>query len=196
MSAGRQRSSSGDRRTAGSELDELLERTADGDREAFTRLYEAVSRPVMGMACTVVRDVAQAEEVAQDVLVEVWRTAGRFRAERGSAMAWVLTLAHRRAVDRVRSARAAGERERRSAVRDWERPFDEVVEEVERHLEHERVGRCLAELSRAQRECMVLAYYAGLTHREVAAALAQPVGTVKARLRSGLRLLGDCLRRP
>ncbi|WP_051794849.1 ECF RNA polymerase sigma factor SigK [Streptomyces sp. NRRL S-87] len=196
MSAGRQRSSSGDRRTAGSELDELLERTADGDREAFTRLYEVVSRPVMGMACTVVRDVAQAEEVAQDVLVEVWRTAGRFRAERGSAMAWVLTLAHRRAVDRVRSARAAGERERRSAVRDWERPFDEVVEEVERHLEHERVGRCLAELSRAQRECMVLAYYAGLTHREVAAALAQPVGTVKARLRSGLRLVGDCLRRP
>ncbi|MCB5167539.1 ECF RNA polymerase sigma factor SigK [Streptomyces bambusae] len=196
MTAGEPRSSSGDRTAAGPDLDDLLRRTAGGDRDAFTRLYEAVCRPVVGLVTAVVRDAAQAEEVAQEVLVEVWRTAGRFRSDRGSAMTWVLTLAHRRAVDRVRSARAAGERERRSAVRDWERPYDEVAEEVERHLEHERVGRCLAELSRAQRECLVLAYYAGLTHREVAAALTQPLGTVKARLRSGLRLLGECLGRP
>ncbi len=187
-STSRSRSSSG-------ALDDLLCRVAEGDRDAFNRLYEAVSRPVTGLVTTVVRDAAQSEEVVQEVLVEVWRTAGRFRPERGSAMAWVMTLAHRRAVDRVRAVRAAGERERRSAVREWERPFDEVAEEVERHLEHEQVWRCLGELSRSQRESVVLAYYGGLTYREVAAALAAPVGTVKARLRQGLRLLGECLGR-
>ncbi|MFJ7154125.1 ECF RNA polymerase sigma factor SigK [Streptomyces sp. NPDC101118] len=194
VSAGGPQPPPGDR-AAGPGLDALLCRVAGGDREAFERVYDAVSRPVTGLVTTVVRDAAQAEEVVQEVLVDVWRTAGRFRPERGSAMNWVMTLAHRRAVDRVRAARAAGERERRTAVREWQRPFDQVAEEVERHLEHEQVWRCLAELSRAQRECVVLAYYGGLTYREVAAALAEPVGTVKARLRRGLRLLGTCLGR-
>ncbi|MEW2418705.1 ECF RNA polymerase sigma factor SigK [Streptomyces sp. NPDC046866] len=174
-------------------MDEQLLRVAAGDRDAFTRVYDAVSRPVAGLVTAVVRDEAQSEEVVQEVMVEVWRTAGRFRPERGSAMTWVLTLAHRRAVDRVRSARAQGERERRSALREWERPFDEVAEAVEQHLEHEQVWRCLGALSKAQRESVVLAYYGGLTYREVAAALEEPVGTVKARLRQGLRLLGECL---
>ncbi|MEU3772439.1 ECF RNA polymerase sigma factor SigK [Streptomyces sp. NPDC032472] len=175
------------------ELDGLLCRVAEGDPDAFTRLYDAVSRPVAGLVTSVVRDAAQAEEVVQEVLVEVWRTAGRFRPDRGSAMSWVLTVAHRRAVDRVRSVRAQGERERRNAVREWLRPFDEVAEEVEQHLEHEQVWRCLGALSKAQRESVVLAYYGGLSYREVAAALEEPVGTVKARLRQGLRLLGECL---
>ncbi|MEV7417409.1 ECF RNA polymerase sigma factor SigK [Streptomyces sp. NPDC089919] len=177
-------------------MDELVCRVAAGDREAFVQVYEAVVRPVMGLATAVVKDPAQAEEVAQEVLVEVWRTAPRFRPDRGSALNWVLTLTHRRAVDRVRSAQARSDRERRAALRDWSTPYDEVAEEAGRHLDQERVRRCLGALTAPQRECLLLAYYEGLTYREVADALAQPVGTVKARLRQALRRLAECVGAP
>jgi RNA polymerase sigma-70 factor (ECF subfamily) len=178
---------------AGPDLQELLALVARGDQRAFSRLYDAVCGPVLGLIRAVLRDPAQSEEVTQEVLIEVWRTAVRYQPSRGSAMTWILTLAHRRAVDRVRSARAATDRERRAALLDQGRAYDEVTEEVEARLEREQVRRCLQGLTELQRQSVTLAYYRGLTYREVAELLAVPLGTVKTRLRDGLIRLRDCL---
>lgn len=175
------------------EADELLTLVARGDQQAFEELYQLVSGPVYGLVRRVVRDTAQSEEVAQEVLLEVWRTAPRFDPGRGSALAWVLTLAHRRAVDRVRSARAAGERELREARRLDVPAFDQVTEEVEAGLEREWVRRCLDRLTELQRQSVTLAYYDGYTYREVAERLSLPLGTVKTRMRDGLLRMRQCL---
>ncbi|GAB3679525.1 sigma-70 family RNA polymerase sigma factor [Streptomyces sparsus] len=180
---------------AGSEpdLQELMGQVARGDADAFAVVYDRVSGPVLGLVRSVLRDPAQAEEVAQEVLVEVWRLAAHFQPDRGSVMGWVMTLAHRRAVDRVRSAQAATDREHRAALLDRTPAFDEVTEQVESQLEREQVRRCLRTLTELQRQSVTLAYYRGLTYREVAELLAIPLGTVKTRLRDGLIRLRDCL---
>ncbi|MFR0354745.1 sigma-70 family RNA polymerase sigma factor [Streptomyces sediminimaris] len=175
------------------DLEELLRGVALGDHDAFAALYDAVAGPVLGVVRAVVRDAAQSEEVAQDALVEVWRTAPRFRPERGSAVNWVLTLAHQRAVDRVRWAQASAAREQRAARLDRSPDYDHVTEQVEARLEREQVRRCLRTLTDVQRQSVTLAYYGGLTHREIAENLALPLGTVKTRLRDGLIRLRDCL---
>ncbi|MFF7338442.1 sigma-70 family RNA polymerase sigma factor [Streptomyces sp. NPDC008163] len=179
--------------SAGPDLQELMGRVARGDQDAFAQVYDAVSGPVLGLVRGVLRDPAQSEEVAQEVLVEVWRTASRFQAARGSAMNWVLTLAHRRAVDRVRSAQASAAREHKAALLERTPAFDEVTEQVETRLEREQVRRCMRTLSELQRESVTLAYYRGLTYREVAELLAVPLGTIKTRLRDGLIRMRDCL---
>jgi RNA polymerase sigma-70 factor (ECF subfamily) len=126
-------------------------------------------------------------------MVELWRTAARYSPERGSAMTWVMTLAHRRAVDRVRSAQSSADRETRVVNREVARPFDEVAEQVTMRLEHEQVRRCLSTLTELQRESITLAYYGGRTYREVGELLDTPLGTIKTRLRDGLIRLRDCL---
>ncbi|MGW0816570.1 ECF RNA polymerase sigma factor SigK [Streptomyces viridiviolaceus] len=176
-----------------SRLDQLLTRAATGDEQAFAGIYDALAQTVMGLACRVLRDKAQAEEVTQDVMVEVWRTADRFHPERGAARTWVLTLAHRRAVDRVRSTAAGRARELRAALLEQERPFDTVAEEVEVREEQRVVFHCLAQLARELRLPLVLAYYEGLTYAEVSEALSTPAGTIKSRIRQGLQRLHDCL---
>ncbi|ELP69188.1 sigma-70 family RNA polymerase sigma factor [Streptomyces turgidiscabies] len=179
--------------STGPDLQELVSRVALGDEEAFSGVFDAVSGGVLGVVRAVVRDQAQSEEVAQEVLVEVWRTAPRYRPERGTAMNWILTLAHRRAVDRVRSVEAAALRDHKAALLERVPEYDEVVEHVEARLEREQVRRCLRTLTEIQRQAVTLAYYRGLTYREVAEALAVPLGTVKTRLRDGLIRLRDCL---
>lgn len=174
-------------------LGELLARVARGDQEAFSRLYDAVAGPVLGLVRRVLRDPAQCEEVAQEVMVDLWRTAARFQPEKGSAMAWVMTLAHRRAVDRVRASQAAADREERAASRAGTTAYDEVAEQVEARLEREQVRRCLRNLTELQRQAVTMAYYRGCTYREVAELLDVPLGTVKTRLRDGLIRLRDCL---
>ncbi|MEU9602427.1 ECF RNA polymerase sigma factor SigK [Streptomyces sp. NPDC048109] len=174
-------------------MDELLVRAADGDEQAFGALYDALAPPVMGLVCRVLRDVAQAEEVMQDVMLEVWRTAGRFCPERGAARNRVLTLAHHRAVDRVRSVAAGRTRELRAGAGEQDRPFDVVAEEAEEHEEHRAVFRCLSQMPEHLRLPLVLAYYEGLTYTEVADSLAAPAGTVKSRMRQGLRRLRTCM---
>jgi len=177
----------------GATPDELLLLVGRGDHEAFALLYHRIAGSVLGTIRRVLRDPAQSEEVAQEVLVEVWRTATRFRPERGSAMAWIMTMAHRRAIDRVRSAQASTDREMRLAGSSTERPYDEVAEQVEVRLEQEQVRRCLSSLTDLQRESVQLAYYQGYTYSEVAQLLEAPLGTVKTRLRDGLIRLRDCL---
>ncbi|GII03366.1 ECF RNA polymerase sigma factor SigK [Planobispora takensis] len=174
-------------------LEELLERVARGDRTAFERVYEQVAGPVYGVVLRVLRDPAQSEEVAQEVLVEVWRGAARFESSRGSAMSWVMTIAHRRAVDRVRSAQAGTDRETRAARLEVHRPYDEVAESVQTRLERERLRRCLDGLTELQRESVTFAYYGGYSYREVAELLKVPLATVKTRMRDGLIRMRDCL---
>ena len=173
------------------ELGALLARVARGDQEAYAAVYDRTAGPVLGVVRAVVRDPAQSEEVVQEVLLDVWRSASRFDAEMGSASAWVMTLAHRRAVDRVRSEQKAAERDRR--VPSSATAYDEVAEAVEARLDRERVRRCLASLTELQRESVTLAYYGGYTYREVAELLGVAIGTVKTRMRDGLIRLRDCL---
>jgi RNA polymerase sigma-70 factor (ECF subfamily) len=175
------------------DADELLGRVADGDEAAFAALYDAMVGRVLGLTRRVLRDPAQAEEVTQEVLVEVWRTAGRFDRARGSASAWILTMAHRRAVDRVRAEQARTDRTTRAAAGQGQTPYDEVVEDVTARLEREQVRRCLDVLTDLQREAVTLAYYGGHTYREVAERLEAPLPTVKTRMRDGLIRMRDCL---
>ena len=169
----------------------LISLVARGDAAAFDTVYDQVTASVFGLVSRVIRDPAQSEEVTQDVLLELWRNAAAFDAERGSAIAWVMTMAHRRAVDRVRSVQRESERQRRAAT--TEIPFDEVAEAVESSLERERVRRCLGSLTDLQRESVTLAYYGGYTYGQVAGLLGVPAGTVKTRMRDALIRLRDCL---
>jgi RNA polymerase sigma-70 factor, ECF subfamily len=172
-------------------LDVQLGLVARGDTAAFDAVYEQLAPSVLGIVRRVIRDPSQSEEVTQDVLLEIWRNASKFDAERGSATAWVMTLAHRRAVDRVRSVQKESERERRVATSDI--PYDEVAEAVELNFERERVRRCLGSLTELQRESVTLAYYGGYTYGQVAGLLGVPTGTIKTRMRDALIRLRDCL---
>ena len=173
------------------QLSALLGRVARGDQDAYAAVYDRTAGQVLGLVLSIVRDPAQSEEVTQEVLLDVWRSASRFDAELGSAAAWVMTLAHRRAVDRVRSEQKAAEREMRVASAAV--AYDEVAEAVEARLDRERVRRCLGSLTELQRESVTLAYYGGYTYREVAGLLGVAIGTVKTRMRDGLIRLRDCL---
>jgi len=173
------------------ELDDLLVRVGRGDQAAFELLYDRLAAPAYGVIRKVVRDPDQTEEVAQEVLLEVWRCAARFDPALGSAATWAMTIAHRRAIDRVRSTVAAAEREQKTA--DFRVPADDVAEAVEASLDRERVRRCLGGLTEAQRESITLAYYGGHSYPEVAALLGTALGTIKTRIRDGLIRMRDCL---
>lgn len=173
--------------------EQLLVEVAKGDERAFEQLYEVVAAPLFGLIKRIVRDTAQSEEVAQEVLVEVWRTATRYHADRGSALNWILTLSHRRAVDRLRSAQSGKDREARVGAGEYHRPFDEVTDTVTARWEQRQLKRCLSTLTELQHESVVLTYYRGYTHRQAAGLLDAPLGTVKTRLRDGLIRLRDCL---
>jgi RNA polymerase sigma-70 factor (ECF subfamily) len=174
-------------------VDQLLVAVARGDHASFEALYDRTASKVFGLVRRVVRDAAQAEEVAQEVFLEVWRSAPAYDASRGRGETWVLTIAHRRAVDRVRSAQAATDRDLRAARREVERDYDVVSETVEARLESEAVREALGSLTALQRQAVQLAYYGGYTHSEIAVVLGVPLGTVKTRIRDGLIRLRDAM---
>jgi RNA polymerase sigma-70 factor (ECF subfamily) len=167
--------------------DELLQRAAGGDEAAFAELYDRLAPSVFGMARRIIRNAAQAEDVTQEVMVEVWRTASRFDPVQGSAQTWVVTLAHRRAVDRVRSEESQRQRtERLAEVSAGPGISDPVADDVVDDFDRARVRSALAGLSALQRESVELAFYGGNTHTEISSMLGLPLGTVKTRIRDGL----------
>ena len=170
-----------------------LHRSALGDQAAFAELYDDTAARVHGLVLRVVRDPAQAEEVTQEVFLEIWRTSSRFDADRGSAISWMLTIAHRRAVDRVRSAEAATRRDAAHHDRSQDVEHDTTVEAVTAALDAKRVRQAMTSLTDAQRDAIELAYFGGYTHTELAAMLDLPLGTAKTRIRDGLIRLRDAM---
>lgn len=173
--------------------EDLMARVARGDDSAFALLYDRLVSGVFGLVRRVLRDHAQSEEVTQEVMLELWKTATRFDPTRAGVTTWAMTLAHRRAVDRVRSEQASTNRDSKVGQRDIPVSYDEVVEEVTARLDQERVRRCLDTLTTLQRESVDLAYYSGYTYREVSELLTVPLPTVKTRMRDGLIRLRDCI---
>ena len=167
----------------------LLVQVAQGDQTAFARMYDLLSPRVFGLILRVLVDRSQSEEVLQEVFLEVWQSADRFAPNRGQGRSWILTIAHRRAVDRVRSAQASTDRDVRAGYRDLEVPHDGVAEQVELRIEGERVAAALSRLTDAQREALTLAYYGGYSQSEIAALVGAPLGTIKTRMRDGLSRL-------
>ena len=172
--------------------DQLLRLVAVGDQQAFELLYRQLARPAYGVIRRVLRDPAQSEEVTQEVMLEVWRTATRFDPAMSGAATWVLTIAHRRAVDRVRTEVAAAEREQKTAWADLG-PGDEVADLVETNLDRDRVRRCLGDLTEVQRQSITLAYYGGYTYRQVSMLVDATLAAIKSRIRDGLSRMRDCL---
>jgi RNA polymerase sigma-70 factor (ECF subfamily) len=177
----------------GGDASALMARVADGDEPAFAELYDELAPTVYGIVRRVVRDPAQSEEVTQEVFLEVWDRAARYDAARGGVRSWAVTIAHRRAVDRVRSEQALRDRQLRDAAvpaGEPDSPPDAVIDSFDR----ERARQALAELSAPQRQALELAFFDGLTHVEIAEQLGVALGTVKTRIRDGLirvrRLMG------
>lgn len=175
------------------QLGALLGQIADGDRTAFADFYRLTSRRVFGMARRVLVDLELSEDATQEVFLQVWQNAASFNAAAGSPLAWLMTIAHRRAVDKVRSVQAATDREARYGAGSQEIDHDSVSDDVGSRLEAEAVVRCLETLTETQQESVRLAYYGGLSYREVAEKLGSALPTIKSRIRDGLIRLKTCL---
>ncbi|WP_241980007.1 sigma-70 family RNA polymerase sigma factor [Cryobacterium glaciale] len=171
--------------------EELLGRVAHGDQSAFGELYDQIAPRVLGLVKRLLIDHAQSEEVTQEIFLEIWQSASRYEPTRGGASTWILTMAHRRAVDRIRSSQAGRDRDTKIGIRDLAVAYDHVAESVEVRIEHERVEKAMTRLTQLQRQAVSLAYYGGFSHSEVADMLHIPLGTVKTRLRDGLIRLRD-----
>ncbi len=173
------------------DIDSLLGGVARGDSAAFESLYDELSSAVFGLARRVVRDPARAEDVTQEVFLEVWRKAARFDSDRGKARTWVMTIAHRRAVDAVRRSESQRRQDHHGAPDEVEhdQPGDALIQTEE----HGAVRGCLETLTELQLESVRLAYFNGYTYNEVAVLLDKPLPTVKTRMRDGLIRLRDCL---
>lgn len=175
--------------TARDHAGELLARTADGDQSAFAQLYDMLSSRVFGLILRVLVNRAQSEEVLQEVFLEIWQSASAFAPNRGQGRTWVMTIAHRRAVDRVRSAQAGADRDVRAGLRELSTSQAGVEEQVELRIESRRVARALDALPDPQREALTLAYFGGYSQSEIAALVGSPLGTIKTRMRDGLSRL-------
>jgi len=168
---------------------DLIQRVATGDRSAFAELYDSLSARAFGLILRVLVDRSQSEEVLQEVFLEVWQSADRFTPKRGQGRSWVLTIAHRRAVDRVRSSQSSVDRDVRAGFRDMDVAYDNVSEKVEMKIEGQRVVDALAALPDAQKEALTLAYFGGYSQSEIATLVGTPLGTIKTRMRDGLSRL-------
>ena len=173
------------------DIDVLLGRVARGDAQAFSALYDELSPAVFGLARRVVRDPVHAEDVTQEVFLDVWRQATRFDSSRGKGRTWILTITHRRAVDTVRRGEAYKRQDHHGALD--EVSHDEPADAAIRADEHGSVRTCLETLTDLQLESVRLAYFNGYTYSEVATLLDKPLPTIKTRMRDGLIRLRDCL---
>ena len=171
--------------------DQLLSLVAQGDQAAFAKLYDQMAPRVLGLVRRLLRDHAQSEEVTQEIFLEIWQNATRYDSSKGGASTWIMTMSHRRAVDRVRASQASRDRDTKIGIRDYDADYDNVSETVQTRIEHERVEKAMQRLTELQRQAVSLAYYGGYSHSEVANLLSVPIGTVKTRLRDGMIRLRD-----
>jgi RNA polymerase sigma-70 factor (ECF subfamily) len=171
--------------------DELLSLVAQGDQVAFGQLYDQMAPRVLGLVRRLLRDHAQSEEVTQEIFLEIWQSATRYDSSKGGASTWIMTMSHRRAVDRVRASQSSRDRDTKIGIRDYDPDYDNVSETVQTRIEHERVEKAMLRLTELQRQAVSLAYYGGYSHSEVATLLSVPIGTVKTRLRDGMIRLRD-----
>jgi RNA polymerase sigma-70 factor, ECF subfamily len=176
-----------------SDLDALLRRVARRDADAFAALYDHTRTRVYGLVTRVLRDSGYSEETTQEVYLEVWRTAHAYDSAKGSALSWLMTMAHRRAIDRVRAEQSAAQRESRYGAATLDLPRDVVAESAIAADERRRVVECLDGLTDIQRQCIEMAYYGGLTYTEVSQRLSANLSTIKSRMRDALRGLRNCL---
>jgi RNA polymerase sigma-70 factor, ECF subfamily len=179
--------------TVTSDLDALLRRVAQRDADAFAAFYDSTRARVYGLITRVLRDRGYSEETTQEVYLQVWRSADSYDATSGSALAWLMTLAHRRAVDRVRAEQAASQRDSRYGAANVEPAADHVSDTVILRDERRQVAECLDGLTDVQRQCIELAYYDGLTYVQVSKRLSANLATIKSRMRDALRGLRNCL---
>jgi RNA polymerase sigma-70 factor, ECF subfamily len=178
---------------ASAHLIDLVTRCASADQRAFDELYQLTIRRIYGVVLRVLRSPEHAHEVTQEVYVELWRQAPTYQPGKGSVHGWMTTMAHRRAVDRVRSVSSEVARDERYALFDLDRESDEVWDSVAQRYDVDRVREALLTLTAIQRQAILLAYYEGLTQSQIATALRLPLGTVKTRIRDGLKRLGAAL---
>lgn len=179
--------------TARDAVADLLLRVRDGDERAFAELYDSLSSRVFGLILRVLVNRSQSEEVLQEVFLEIWQSASKFAPNKGQGRTWIMTIAHRRAVDRVRASQSSADRDVKAGYRDIGIAHDSVAERVELGIEGEKVVNALSGLPEAQREALVLAYYGGYSQNEVAVLLGAPLGTIKTRMRDGLSRLRTAL---
>jgi len=165
---------------------DLLTLVVEGDRRAFAELYDRTAPRVLGLVTQVLRDAAQAEEVTQEVYLELWQHATRFDGMKGTAISWMLTLARRRAIDRVRTSQSSRDRDMKIGIRDQPTAFDVVSETVDTHIANDEVREAMTRISALQRQVIELAYFGMLTQAEISERLGVNISTVKTRMRDGL----------
>lgn len=173
----------------------LLLAVARRDETAFATLYDRMSRPIFSMVVRIVRSRAEAEEVLQEAFWQIWESAPGYRAELGTPFCWMVTVARRKAIDRLRSNFRHLQRieEAQGLRTDDEFAAPVVLEALAAGERSASVQAALARLGPDERRAITLAFFDGLTHEEIATALRAPVGTVKARIRRGLLKLKPSL---
>ena len=173
---------------------DLIARIAAGDDAALGELYDASSRVVYSLTLRILVNPTDAEEITLDVYTQVWRTANRFETQRGSVMAWLVTMARSRAIDRLRSQKhrnlvSSGDRDLAELVSVTETPESQSVgKESVRY-----VRQAIEALPSEQKQAIVLSFFSGFSHPEVAEQLGIPLGTVKTRIRLGMTKLRESL---
>ena len=182
--------------TVGTDTDSaLIGRVGAGDGAALMALYDRHNRAAFGLAYRILGDAATAEEVVQDAFLSLWRNAKSFDTSRGGVRTWLLTIVHNRAIDRIRAAKSRGSTVELE-VADFAGIADDPWDQVTDQLDGAQVREAVAELPPDQRDAIDLAYFQGLTHQEIAERMQLPLGTVKGRLRLGLRMLATALAPP
>jgi RNA polymerase sigma-70 factor (ECF subfamily) len=172
----------------------LIQRIACGDQHALSSLYDTTNRLMYGLVLRILKDTGAAEEVMLDVYTQVWRQAAQYNDRRGTPMAWLTTIARSRAIDRLRAGHAQYLRDEPLDLTTQTATTENLEEALAMRETQRTVRTALGQISPEQREVIELAYYSGLSHSEIAAQLAQPLGTVKTRIRLGMMRLRELLK--
>ncbi|MBX5478621.1 MAG: sigma-70 family RNA polymerase sigma factor [Pyrinomonas methylaliphatogenes] len=172
---------------------ELVRAIAQGDERALAAFYDRYASILFGLLLRILNDRSEAEDVLQEVFLQVWQEAERFDGARGRPFTWLVTIARSRAIDRVRARNSRDRKEMQASRSSWSET-DEITQQLSRTEEREIVRRALAEIPEEQRDVLLLAYFEGLSQSEIATRTGAPLGTIKTRMRAGLRRLREILR--